>query len=156
MGTSSGDDPARSAWRALRALVLERNDRRAEVSADLGMSFIRVKALRRLASGPATMRELAASLAVDAPYTTVVVDDLESRGLVERKPDPDDRRRRMVAATALGRRLAKRAGRLLDEPPAALAALPAEDLKQLNRIMELLLSEEESDVDTSSGRPAGR
>src|SRR5690242_8049924 len=94
------DEPARSVWRAMRTLVLERNDRRAAVSARLGMSYIRIKALAHRARAPMTMRDLAALLAVDAPYTTVVVDDLESRGLVERRPDPQDRRRKIVAVTA--------------------------------------------------------
>lgn len=138
----SDEDQARSAWRAMRTLVLEQNDRRAEASARLGMSFIRIKALGKLAHAPMTMRELAALLAVDAPYTTVVVDDLESRGLAARQPDPNDRRRKIVAVTAEGRRVARKAERLLDEPPAALAALPAADLAHLDRIMRALASAE--------------
>jgi DNA-binding MarR family transcriptional regulator len=67
---------AQSAWRAMRTLVFELNDRRAEVAAALGMSFVRAKALRRLARAPMTMRELAAELSIDAPYATLVVDDL--------------------------------------------------------------------------------
>jgi DNA-binding MarR family transcriptional regulator len=126
----------------MRALVLERNDRRAEVTAQLGMSFIRIKALGKLADAPMTMRELAALLAVDAPYTTVVVDDLESRGLVERESDPQDRRRKIVAVTAAGRRLAHRAAELLDDPPAALVDLAAEDLAHLDRIMQVLLNDD--------------
>jgi DNA-binding MarR family transcriptional regulator len=130
------DDDAARAWRAMRTLVLELNDRRAEVAAALGMSFVRIKALRRLARAPMTMSELAAELAIDAPYTTVVVDDLEARGLVERRPDAADRRRKIVAATADGIRLARSAQDILDVPPAALAALPADDLATLHRILQ--------------------
>jgi DNA-binding MarR family transcriptional regulator len=126
----------------MRTVVLERHDRRGEVAARLGMGFTRVKALDHLARAPMTMRELATLLAVDAPYTTVVVDDLESRGLVERRPDPDDRRRRIVAATTAGRRVAGQAGELLDAPPAALVDLPADDLAHLDRIMRRLLGPE--------------
>ncbi|WP_433421292.1 MarR family transcriptional regulator [Microtetraspora malaysiensis] len=50
------------------------------------MSFIRVKALRLVATGPLTLRRLAEQLTTDPPYTTVVVADLERRGLVERTP----------------------------------------------------------------------
>ena len=135
----SHEDLARNAWRAMRTLVLERNDRRGKVSAELGMSFIRIKALGRLARAPMTMRELATSLAVDAPYITLVVGDLESRGLVERRPDPKDRRRKIVAVTAEGNRLASQAGRVLDEPPAAVTALSVADVASLYRIMRLLL-----------------
>jgi DNA-binding MarR family transcriptional regulator len=138
MGTSQ-EDPARRAWRAMRTLVLERNDRRGEVASRLGMSFIRVKAITHLADAPMTMRDLAALLQVDAPYTTVVVDDLESRGLVERRPDPADRRRKIVAITPAGRELAASADQVLDEPPAVLTELPAADVAHLDRIMRTLL-----------------
>jgi DNA-binding MarR family transcriptional regulator len=126
----------------MRTVVLERHDRRGEVAGQLGMGFTRVKALDHLARAPMTMRELATLLAVDAPYTTVVVDDLESRGLVERRPDPDDRRRKIVAVTPAGRRVASQAADLLDAPPAALVDLPADDLAHLDRIMQRLLGPE--------------
>lgn len=135
------DDAAVRVWTAMRALVLDRNDRRAEVSARLGMSFVRIKALRRLAAAPMTMRDLAADLTTDAPYTTVVVDDLEERGLVERRPDPADRRRKIVAVTRAGRELARSAQRILDVPPEALAGLPASDLATLDRIMAAVMAE---------------
>jgi DNA-binding MarR family transcriptional regulator len=149
------DDPTRRAWHAMRTFVLERNDRRSEVAGRLGMSYIRIKALGHLARAPMTMRELADGLAVDAPYATVVVDDLEGRGLVERRPDPHDRRRRIVAVTAAGRRLARQADELLDEPPAALGALAAADLAHLDRIMQVLLGEDRHPADTpATNEPA--
>jgi DNA-binding MarR family transcriptional regulator len=131
---------AASAWRAMRALVLDLNDRRGEAAAALGMSFVRVKALRRLAGAPMTMSELAAELSIDPPYTTVVIDDLEERGLVERRPDAADRRRKIVAVTPEGRRLASSAQDILDRPPPALEALPAGDLTALDRILQAALA----------------
>jgi DNA-binding MarR family transcriptional regulator len=131
---------AERAWLAMRALVFELNDRRPEVAATLGMSFVRVKALRQLARDPMTMGELAEELSIDAPYATLVVDDLEERGLVERRPDPGDRRRKIVAVTTDGLRIAQAAQRILDVPPAALAALPDEDLAALDRIMQAVLA----------------
>jgi DNA-binding MarR family transcriptional regulator len=145
--SSDREDRASRVWPALRTFVQERNDRRGEISARLGMSFVRIKALVHLAQAPMTMRELAALLAVDAPYTTVVVDDLEERGLVVRRPDPSDRRRKIVAVTPAGRRQARRADRMLDEPPAALVALPAGDLAHLDRIVQALLD----DADAGDG-----
>jgi DNA-binding MarR family transcriptional regulator len=130
---------ARTAWTAMQTLVTETNDRRREVADALNMSFVRVKALRRLAAAPVTIRELADSLITDAPYTTVVVDDLERRGLVERSVDPDDRRRRIVAVTPDGARQAARASEILDDPPASLLTLPPEDLATLERILTSLL-----------------
>ena len=132
------DELAGQAWSAMRALVLDRNDRRAQVAERLRMSFIRVKALGRLAGGPLTMRELAAALAIDPPYTTVVVDDLEGRRLVRRSPHPDDRRVKLVSLTAAGRRAAATAKAILDEPPALLDRLTDTELAELVRILAVL------------------
>jgi DNA-binding MarR family transcriptional regulator len=126
--------PAGRVWGVMRELVLD-HDRRDEVGAELGMSFFRVKVLRHVAAEPATMGVLAESLRSDAPYVSVVVDDLVRRGLVVRAADPGDRRRKIVSVTAEGARAAARAGELLAVPPAALAALPADDLAALERLL---------------------
>ncbi|MET7399457.1 MarR family transcriptional regulator [Dactylosporangium sp. NPDC005572] len=131
-------EAAARAWRALRALVLDQYDRRKEVCEALGMSFVRVKALRRIAGGAVTLRELAADLHTDAPYTTLVVDDLERRGLVRRAPHPTDRRAKLVTVTEAGQAAAARAEGLLNEPPPPLLALDAGDLAQLNDIIDRL------------------
>lgn len=144
-GVSAGH--AESAWQAMRTLVLELNDRRARVSAELGLSFVRIKALGKLARSPMTMRDLAAALGIDAPYTTVVVDDLEERGLAERRPDPEDRRRKIVAILPAGARLSRRAQQLLHVPPPALAALPADDLAELDRILRAALEASAGEAD---------
>ena len=129
---------AAQAWSAMRSLVLDRNDRRAQVAERLQMSFIRAKALLHLVSEPLTMRELASAIAIDAPYATVVVDDLERRRLVRRSPHPDDRRVKMVSLTAAGRRSAGIARRILDEPPAVLDRLSDDELGTLARIVSSL------------------
>lgn len=147
-------DDAASAWRAMRVLVFELNDRRADITAALGLSFMRIKALRHLSRAPMSLRELAATLLIDAPYTTVIVDDLEQRGLVERRPDPDDRRRKSVAVTAAGRRIARTAQRMLDEPPKALERLSADDLATLDRIMQTVLAASEAEP-TTGAAPEG-
>jgi DNA-binding MarR family transcriptional regulator len=128
------EEAARRVWAAMSALVLD-GDRRQEVSDALGLSFARVRALRRLTGEPATGRELAARLGADPPYVTVIVDDLERRGLVERTPHPTDRRAKLIRLTDDGRRAAQEADRILGEPPAALRSLPAEDLAALDRIL---------------------
>jgi len=124
--------PADEAWEIMRELVLD-NERRREVSDALGMSFARAKALRRIYKAPSTMGELATFLGIDAPYMTIVVDDLERQGLVERKPHPTDRRAKLVEATARGKEAAQRARVILARPPAELAALPEDELAALLR-----------------------
>ncbi|HEY9291814.1 MAG TPA: MarR family transcriptional regulator, partial [Microlunatus sp.] len=131
------DETAARVWRALRNLV-QNNDRRRRVADETGMSFIRSKALRRLAREPLSMRRLADELVTDRPYTTVFVDDLEQRGLVVRRPDPSDRRGKIVHLTAAGRRVAEHAEMILGVPPDGLTGLPAGDLQALERILRKL------------------
>ena len=125
---------ARDAWRAMSDVVLG-HDRKLAVSEALGLSFARVRALRRLAAQPLTLRALADRLAADPPYVTLIVDDLEQRGLVQRTPHPEDRRAKLVQLTEAGRAAAARADEILDDPPAALLDVPAEDLAALLRVL---------------------
>ena len=131
------EDLARRAWRAMSDVVLD-HDRKVAVSEALGLSWTRSLALRRLAAQPLTLRGLAERLAADPPYVTLMVDDLEERGLVKRKPHPDDGRAKLVELTTAGRAAAKRADAILDEPPAPLNDLPDEDLAALLRVLERL------------------
>jgi DNA-binding MarR family transcriptional regulator len=129
--------PADEAWDIMRDLVLD-NERRREVSDALGMSFARAKALRRIYKTPSTMGELATNLGIDPPYMTIVVDDLERQGLVERKPHPTDRRAKLVETTARGKEAARRARVILNRPPAELTALPEAELAALLRALRAL------------------
>jgi DNA-binding MarR family transcriptional regulator len=53
-----------------------------------------------------SQREIAEFLRLDPSQVVSLVDDLQSRGLVERRTDPADRRANVVVATDAGRRLA--------------------------------------------------
>jgi DNA-binding MarR family transcriptional regulator len=127
-------DPAREVWRLMSDLVLD-HQRRREVSEAVGLSFGRVRLVRRVADRPMTMGELADALGIDRPNATVVVDDLEAQGLVRRKPHPTDRRAKLVEATGRGKTLARRADKILSRPPAKLASLDSDDLEALRRIL---------------------
>jgi DNA-binding MarR family transcriptional regulator len=126
---------AREAWLLMSDLVLD-NQRRREVSEAVGMSFGRTRAVRRVARRPMSMRELADALGMDPPNATVLVDDLESRGLVRRRPHPTDGRAKVVEATRKGKELARRADAILATPPPRLSALGAGELETLRRILE--------------------
>lgn len=54
---------------------------------------------------PSSQLALAQHLGVDRTAMTYLIDDLERAGLVERRPDPTDRRARRVAITESGRAL---------------------------------------------------
>jgi DNA-binding MarR family transcriptional regulator len=76
----------------------------------------------------------------DAPYTSVIVDDLEQRGLVRREANPADRRSKLVRITSAGRAVARKAESIQSAPPAALAALSGADLAALERTLRRLLN----------------
>jgi DNA-binding MarR family transcriptional regulator len=133
-------DLATRAWQSMRSLVLELHDRRQAVSEAVGMSYLRAKALRQLTYGPLAMRDLAAELAIDPPYTTVIVDDLEQRGLVRRELNPADRRSKLVRITPAGRAVARKAHQVTSAPPAPLAALSDKELATLDRILQQLVA----------------
>jgi DNA-binding MarR family transcriptional regulator len=56
-------------------------------------------------SQPGSQQELAGHLGVDRTVMTYLLDDLERAGLIERRPDPADRRARRIAATGRGAEL---------------------------------------------------
>jgi DNA-binding MarR family transcriptional regulator len=131
------DRVAREAWQAMADLVLD-NERRRDVSDQVGLSFGKIKALRRIAARPLSMRELASLLVVDPPNLTPVVDDLERSGLVERQAHPTDRRVKLVVATPEGAALAQKADEILARPPVGLSELPTDELESLVRILALV------------------
>lgn len=84
--------------------------------------------------GPMSQNRLGRSIAMDAATVKGVIDRLSARGLTGTRPDPDDRRRRLVALTpageALVRRLVPRAFAITEDTlapldPAAREALAA-------------------------------
>ena len=56
-----------------------------------------VAALQQLHDGPLTVGELAARLGLTLPTVSGVLADLDRAGFIERRPDPADRRRTIVA-----------------------------------------------------------
>ncbi|WP_422740514.1 MarR family winged helix-turn-helix transcriptional regulator [Micromonospora sp. WMMD729] len=82
---------------------------------------------------------LAEHLRIAPRSATEVVDDLQARGLVERRPDPADRRATLVALTAEGSRIsaAIRAARRA-EADRFFGHLPDTDRAELTRILRTL------------------
>jgi DNA-binding MarR family transcriptional regulator len=64
---------------------------------------------RALADRPCTVSELAGRLEISKQGAAQIVDDMERRGLVVRRPDPDDRRARLVSLTDEGTRALREA-----------------------------------------------
>jgi DNA-binding MarR family transcriptional regulator len=143
-------ETAARVWAAMHAYVLA-NDRNRELQEGLGLGrgTGRVKVLLMLLEGPATLRDIAEANQIDAPYATVIVDKLESLGLVERTAHPDGRRRKLVRLTEDGQEAVDHAKRILSQPPPALAALRPADLDLLDQVFSRLAA-------PTAGAQAGR
>ena len=89
--------------------------------------------------GPQRLTALAEHLRIAARSATEVVDHLQQRGLVERRPDPDDRRATLITPTregveaGEGIRAAREAG-----AERLFAELPPGDRAELARILRRL------------------
>ena len=68
-----------------------------------GLSMARAKVLRRLREqGPTRQSVLAVDFGLSPHSITDIVDGLERLGMAERRPDPTDRRAKLVAITGAG------------------------------------------------------
>ncbi|QNK01413.1 MarR family winged helix-turn-helix transcriptional regulator [Dyella telluris] len=132
-------------WQRMVGLVWEtRREWRRKVSEVTGLPFSRVRILWRLEDAPMTLRQIADDTGSDAPATTVAVNDLEERGLVERQPHPENRRAKLVSLTRTGRQVVEQVHRTVrDDAPAGLQALSKTDLAHLRRILERIETSEE-------------
>ncbi len=123
-------------WVAIRELVESYPaTQRLRDALDLGRGSGRVKSLLWLSQGPLSLSGLAEAIGVDAPYATLIVDNLEQRGLVERRPDPGDRRRKLVTLTEAGRDAVARVQRIQLEPPPGFARLSPAELDTLETLI---------------------
>lgn len=93
---------------------------------------------------PRLMHELADAMGCDAGNVTGLVDRLEDRSLVERVPDPADRRRRVVTLTAAGRDRRDRLRDALFTDPPGVQGLSADDRVQLRRLLHRLLDDDQT------------
>jgi DNA-binding MarR family transcriptional regulator len=127
------------AWQSLVTLVMDgRWDWRRKMSEATGLPFSRVRALDRLGYGPLTLRVLAEVIGTDAPAATVIVNDLEARGLATRKQDSQDKRAKLVSLTSKGRRVLRAAHAVRNKAPASFGVLTEKDAADLMRIVERL------------------
>lgn len=88
---------------------------------------------------PTTQVALAQHLGVDRTMMTYLLDDLEDAGLVDRRPDPADRRARRVTLTDTGQaRLAELMCGLRSAEDELLQPLDAEEQTQLRKLLSRL------------------
>jgi MarR family transcriptional regulator, organic hydroperoxide resistance regulator len=127
---------AGEAWRLMFAVFVGRKPHFAALAAELQLSPSQAHALALIEpEHPRSMNELAGLLACHPSNVTGIVDGLESRGLIERRPAPHDRRLKLLALTEEGAEVRRAALARVFEPPPELAALPPEDQRTLRDIL---------------------
>jgi DNA-binding MarR family transcriptional regulator len=126
---------AGEAWALLaRIMFIEGKPRFPAIAAELDLSPPQAIVMRLL-SEPRPMGDLATAMHCDNSNITGIVDRLEERGLVERRPAPYDRRVKLIAITEAGSTVRDELNRRLAEPPEAIASLSEEDLVALRDIL---------------------
>lgn len=103
-----------------------------------------VVVLRMVAADPGrTQRSLAPALQVRASHLVAVIDGLEERGLLQRKPNPDDRRANALHLTEPGRAVLAEVMQVSAEHEAELTkGLSVEDRKTLGRLLARIAREQ--------------
>lgn len=97
------------------------------------------RVLALLALEPMPMRKIAQKLRCEPSNITGIVDRLESRGLVERLPDPTDRRVKLAAPTEEGLQTADRLRESLDFAREPLAGLSTAERAVLRDLLKRML-----------------
>jgi DNA-binding MarR family transcriptional regulator len=101
---------------------------------DIGLSLAKLAALKVLSDAGESLplTQLADRLACVKSNITQLVDRLEADGLVERQPDPNDRRARLATLTAAGRKACREGSRIRQTAEkSVLGKLTAAESRQL-------------------------
>jgi len=107
---------------------------------DAGLSPAQCHVLHLIEPGrPLPMRQLAETLSCDASNVTGLVDRLEERGLVARRPSAQDRRVKELQLTPAGTRLRASLLRRMSAQSHPLSRLSGHQQRELVDILELLV-----------------
>ncbi|MEU3407564.1 MULTISPECIES: MarR family transcriptional regulator [unclassified Streptomyces] len=110
-----------------------------EAAARHQLTGAQAKVLTLLSLEPLPMRRIAQKLRCEPSNVTGIIDRLETRGLVERRPDPADRRVKLAAPTEEGAETAERLRESLDFAREPLAGLSAEERTALRDLLRRML-----------------
>ena len=140
MSAKPKDPHACEAWQLLVQFSFTQRASLPAMAAELELSPAQCHLLNLIEpDSPMPMGHLAGALACDASNVTGLVDRLESRGLIERRPSGGDRRVKVLRLTPLGARLRAALLARMTEPPANLAKLSPEEQRALVKLLRRLI-----------------
>jgi DNA-binding MarR family transcriptional regulator len=104
--------------------------------------------------GPASQATLGRRSGIHLSDMVATINELADRELVERTPDPADRRRNIVSLTAAGKRqLRKLEKRLAEQQNELLAPLSAQERRRLTELLSKLLDHHNRRTGADLGEP---
>ncbi|MEU5260079.1 MarR family transcriptional regulator [Amycolatopsis sp. NPDC021455] len=106
-----------------------------------GLTTVQAKVLAALGE-PLPMHRIAEKLKSERSNVTGIIDRLEARGLVERRPDERDRRIKNIVATPAGAVLARNFRRSLGFAAEPLAALEPAERVRLRDLLQRMVDVE--------------
>lgn len=122
-------------------IVARYHDEYEEAAGRHALTGAQARVLGLLSVEPTPMRRIAQKLKCEPSNVTGIVDRLEARGLVERRPDPADRRVKIAAATEEGRTTARQLRDSLHFAREPLAELSDEERTVLRNLLRRMLGE---------------
>ncbi|QKV95134.1 MarR family transcriptional regulator [Streptomyces sp. NA02950] len=120
-------------------IVARYHEEYEDAAAKHALTGAQARVLGLLSRGPTPMRHIAQQLKCEPSNVTGIVDRLESRGLVERRLDPADRRVKLAAATEEGQETSERLRGSLDFAREPLAGLSADERTILRDLLRRML-----------------
>jgi DNA-binding MarR family transcriptional regulator len=128
------------AWPLLLRLFFAQRANLPPLAAELQLSPAQCHLLHLIEPDrPVPMGRLAQTLACDASNVTGLVDRLEARGLLRRRPSDADRRVKVLVLTPTGSRLRALLLERMTGPPVVLERLSPREQRALVRMLRRLL-----------------
>ena len=122
-------------------------------AAEHSLTGAQARVLALISRAPTPMRKLAQQLKCEPSNVTGMVDRLESRGLVERRADPADRRVKVAAATDEGRTTASSLRGALDFAGEPLAELTPLERTLLRDLLKRMLGQDPGGAEPGGAGP---
>lgn len=141
MATSRTDPLTLEVVELIGAVVARYHQEYEQAASEHALTGAQARVLGLLSLQPVPMRKIAQKLQCEPSNVTGIVDRLETRGLVERRPDPADRRVKLAAPTPEGLDTARRLGESLDFAREPLGQLTEVERTLLRDLLKRMLGE---------------